>query len=70
MLDRLSTQPLLNLHFYNEENKYVSSKEIPFFVSQRDILKEARKDAEDFLSSLSKPDIDQARRDFYSSFPL
>ncbi|MEW6104522.1 MAG: hypothetical protein AB1630_12035 [bacterium] len=70
MLDALSIQSLLNLHFFNEENKYVSSKEIPFFVSQRDILKEARKDAEDFLSSLLKPNINHALKDFYSSFPL
>ncbi|MEW6007932.1 MAG: hypothetical protein AB1595_07315 [bacterium] len=70
MLDVLSNQPLLNLHFYNEENKYVSSKEIPFYLSQRDILMDVIKDAGNFLSSISKPDIAQALKDFYSSFPL
>jgi|GEM_PF-6177179 len=70
MLNLLCNQPLLNIHFFNEENKYISSKEIPFFLSQRDILTNVINDATNFLSPISKKDIALALKDFYLSFPL
>jgi hypothetical protein len=70
MLNLLCNQPLLNIHFFNEENKYTSSKEISFFFSQRDMLTNIINEANNFLSSISKPDIALALKDFYLSFPL
>jgi hypothetical protein len=68
----LARQPSLNLHFFNPQGLYISSKEIPFFPSQREILEEVIKEAETQLSFIpeSQRNIDISLMDFYASYPL
>ncbi len=70
ILQKLSLQPLLTFHFFNEKNKYISSKEIPFYSVQRDILENLIDEAQNYLSLVPSKDIDQALTDFFSSFSL
>ena len=71
-LSILARQPSLNLHFFNSQGVYISSKEIPFFPSQREILEEVIKQSQTHLSFISESqrNIDISLRDFYASYPI
>lgn len=68
----LVKQPSLNLHFFNPKGEYISSKEIPFFPSQREILEEVIEQAESHLSFIPEKErsVDIALSDFYASYPI